>query len=160
MKPTPPELRARRGGSVLVLVLAVTSIVGVIGLSSLMAVRLQHRDVDARSDATQAALLADGALRLVHSQLHANDNWRAEHTHGVWTDDTELASGALRYKLEDEGDDRDADLADSDEDAARLTVRVAVDDAVRLSSIRLAGQSVDSEPPPVVRGSYRRELDR
>lgn len=131
---------ARQHGSVLVLVLAVTSIVGIIGMSSLLAVRLQHRDVQTRTDATHAQLLADTGLQLVHAQLGANPDWRSDHTHNVWSADLPLGSGGtLRYKLTDVGDDNDADLADDDNDPVRLTVRVAHSRAVRLASIRIAG---------------------
>lgn len=131
--------RGRDRGSVLVLVMGVSAIVGVIGLSSLLAVRLQHRDVDARGDATQAAILADGALRVMHARLSETGDWRSTHTSGSWSTDETLGLGAaMRYKLTDEADD---DLSDSDEDAARLTVRVAYGDAVRLASITIAGGS-------------------
>lgn len=130
----------RQRGSVLVLVLGVTSIVGVIGLSSLLAVRLQHRDVQTRADASQAQQLADTGLQLLHARLSANNNWRNEHTHDAWSADESLGDGSqLRYKLRDEGDENDADLADDENDAARLIVRVAHGNAVRLASCQLAG---------------------
>ncbi|MEM7624243.1 MAG: carbohydrate binding domain-containing protein [Planctomycetota bacterium] len=130
---------SRQRGSVLILVLGVSAIVGVIGLSSLLAVRLQHRDVDARADAAQAAILADSALAVVHAQLSADPDWRSAHTHDTWSSPTNLGNGAMRYKLVDEGNDNDGDLADSDDDPARLVVRVAYGDAVRLASIQLGG---------------------
>jgi len=133
----PGGRRVRQRGSVLVLVLGVTSIVGVIGLSSLLAVRLQHRDVQSRADAAQAQQLADGALQLLHARLSGDANWRINHTHDTWTADESLGSGCtLRYKLQDETDN---DLADSNRDDARLTVRVACGNAVRLASIQLGG---------------------
>ncbi|MEL7087902.1 MAG: carbohydrate binding domain-containing protein [Planctomycetota bacterium] len=129
--------RTRAHGSVLVLVMGVSAIVGVIGLSSLLAVRMQHRDVDGRADATQAAILADGALRIVHARLSNDDDWRSAHTSGVWSAAETLgADAAMRYRLTDE---RDGDLADREDDPARLTVRIAHGDAVRLASIQIAG---------------------
>lgn len=123
----------------LVLVLGVSAIVGVIGLSSLLAVRLQHRDAEVRADATQAAILADSGLKVVHAQLSAQSDWRTTHTHDTWNGPTNLGNGAMSYKLVDEGDDNDGDLADDQDDPARLIVRVAFGDAVRLASIQLAG---------------------
>jgi hypothetical protein len=122
---------------VLVLVLGVTAFVGVIGLSSLLAVRLEHRDAQARADAAQAQQFADGALQLIHARLSADDGWRSRHTHDAWTADEALAPAAtLRYRLTDL---TDADLADDAHDPARLTVRVAHGRAVRLASIEFAG---------------------
>lgn len=132
-----PAKLARQRGSVLVLVLGVTSIVGVIGLSSLLAVRLQHRDVQSRADAAQAQQLADGALQLIHTRLSEDLDWRTAHTHDTWTTDEIIGEGStLRYKLQDSDD---TDLADDDNDAARLFIRVAHGEAVRLASIELAG---------------------
>lgn len=117
--------------------MGVSAIVGVIGLSSLTAVRLQHRDVDARADATQAAILADSALRVVHARLSTEDAWRSTHTHDTWSTEESLGTDAvLRYKLADESD---SDLADNSDDPARLTVRVVYGDAVRLASIQVGG---------------------
>lgn len=132
-----PAKLARQRGSVLVLVLGVTSIVGVIGLSSLLAVRLQHRDVQSRADAAQAQQLADGALQLIHTRLSEDLDWRTAHTHDTWTTDEIIGEGStLRYKLQDSDD---TDLADNEADPARLVVRVAHGDAVRLASIELGG---------------------
>lgn len=125
----------RQRGSVLVLVLGVTSIVGVIGLSSLLAVRLQHRDVQSRADATQAQAFADSALQLIHTRLGEDPDWRTNHTHDTWSDDELLSrDSTLRYKLRDEDD---GDLADNETDPVRLVVRVAHGEAVRLASIQL-----------------------
>lgn len=144
--------RARQRGSVLVLVLGVTSIVGVIGLSALLAVRLQHADVRDRADAVAAQHLADGALQLVHTRLNQDSAWRTNHTHDTWTDAEVIGKDSfLRYKLIDQ---EDTDLADNTEDPLRLLIRVKHGDAVRLVSQSFTGTS-----PSPVRGSYRRELD-
>ncbi len=150
-RPRPKVHRdARRRGSVLVLVLGVTSIVGVIGLSSLLAVRLQHRDVQSRADAAQAQQLADGVLQLLHARLSDDEDWRTAHTHDTWTADESLGLGStLRYKLQDEDD---ADLADDNSDHARLVVRVAHGNAVRLASIQLGGGGVMLGPELVTNG--------
>ncbi|MEM9881350.1 MAG: hypothetical protein AAF800_00340 [Planctomycetota bacterium] len=147
----PPPNRDR--GTVLVLVLAVTSMVGVIGLSSLLATRIEHRGVRDRADAAHAQRLADGALQLLHARLDGDPDWRTDHTHDTWSADETLdADTTLRYRLADEAD---GDLADEPDDPARLTVRVTHGRAVRLVSVLVGGGSgLD-----VVRGSYRRELD-
>ncbi|MEO1236935.1 MAG: hypothetical protein AAFX76_09130, partial [Planctomycetota bacterium] len=126
----------RDAGSALVLVLGVSSIVGLIGLSSMLAVRLQHADVRSRGDALRAQQLADSALRVVHMRLGDDPDWRSSHTHGAWTEDEPFAAGTLRYRLADTGD---TDLDDDPDDHARLTVRVALGDAVRLVSVELGG---------------------
>ncbi|MBB6429260.1 hypothetical protein [Algisphaera agarilytica] len=145
---------ARQRGSALVLVLAVSSIVGVIGLSALMAVRLQNTDIETRADAVQAQQFADSMLRVIHTRLTNNSSWRTTHTHDTWTSNEVIAQGGfMRYVIRDEGD---SDLADADTDPARLVVRVKYGDAVRLASLQISGVT----PTEVIRGSYRRELDQ
>lgn len=149
----PADAPQRNRGTVLVLVLAVTSMVGVIGLSSLLATRLEHRGVRARADAAQAQRLADGALQLIHTRLGDDADWRSTHTHDVWSADETLdVDTTMRYRLRDEDD---ADLSDDPDGWARLTVRVAHGASVRLVSVRVRGGG----PIEVARGSYRRELD-
>lgn len=133
-----PQTRsARQRGTALVLVLGVTSIVGVIGMSSLLAVRLQHRDVQSRADAVAAQQFADSLLQVVHTRLSEDSFWRTNHTHDVWSADEAIAvGGTFRYTLRDESDGY---LADDSNDPARLVVRVAFGDAVRLASVELGG---------------------
>ncbi len=138
---TTPRPAARQRGSVLVLVLGVTAIVGVIGLSSLLAVRVQHRGVQLRLDAAQGQLAADTGLQLIHARLSTDADWRAGRPHDQWSA-VEIWDPRItvHYKLLDEGPDNDADLADDESDPARLVVRAACGQAVRLASIQLAGE--------------------
>ncbi|MEM6854798.1 MAG: hypothetical protein AAF593_10365 [Planctomycetota bacterium] len=143
---------SRQRGSVLVLVLGVTSIVGVIGLSSLLVVRLQNRDVQSRADAAQAQQFADGVLQLIHTRLADDPDWRSTYQHDVWTADEALADGyVFRFKLEDE---TDTDLADDPDDAMKLLARVENGQAVRLISHRFIG----STPVPT-HGGYQQEVE-
>ncbi|MEM8738728.1 MAG: carbohydrate binding domain-containing protein [Planctomycetota bacterium] len=123
------------------LVLGVSAIVGVIGFSSLLAVRVQHRWTAARTDALQAQLLADSALQILYTRLADDPAWRDHHTHAQWSSDEPLAEGTLRYRLLDLSAAQDEDLSDDPEDCARLVVRVGVGKAVRLASVAL-----DSRP--------------
>ncbi len=115
------------------LVLAVTSLVGLIGLSSLAAVRVQHAGSRGRNEAVAAQHLADAALRLAHARLTADVKWRTAYTHGTWTADEPLGRGTVRFRLTDEAD---GDLAD-DDGPVRITARAAVGGAVRLVSVEL-----------------------
>lgn len=143
---------ARQRGSVLVLVLGVTLIVGVIGLSSLWAVRLAHADVQLRSDAAQAQHYADSAIPLIHTRLSEDSNWRTRYTHDTWSSAEIIGQNStLRFKLLD---DQDADLANNMDDDARLLVRVMHGNAVRLVSHSFSGNI-----PNPQRGSYQQALD-
>ena len=133
--------RRRCGGTVLVLVLAVGSIVGIIGLSSMLAIRVQHRAVQLREDAARAQLAADSALHVIHTRLSTDGGWRSGHVHGQWSAAEDWGRGlSVAYRLLDEGPDADADLADDEADPARLVVRVTRGQAVRLASVRVGGE--------------------
>ncbi|MEM7624242.1 MAG: hypothetical protein AAF333_01300 [Planctomycetota bacterium] len=150
--------RARQQGSIYVVVMAVTSIVGVVGLSSLLAVRIEHRDVLVRADATQAQALVDSGLHVIHARLSDDADWRSRHADNAWSSTEAFGNGALDYKLIDE----DGVLADDPDDPARLIVRVAFGDAVRLASVLIGGEADRGDPTdplPVVRGSYRKEIN-
>ena len=124
----------------LILVLAVGSIVGIIGLSSLLAVRVQHRAVQLRLDAARAQIAADTGLHLIHARLSQNTNWRRDHTHDAFSAAEDWGQGlTVSYKLQDASTEGDADLADDENDPARLVVRAACGDAVRLASVQLGG---------------------
>ncbi len=125
-------LRAR--GSVYVLVLGVTAIVGIIGMSALLAVRLEHRGVAGRADAAQAQQLANAALQIVHARLAADPGWRNAHTSGQWSAYENIDGiGRFRFKLADEDD---ADPSNH-EAPVRLTAQAQVGRATRLVSVAL-----------------------
>lgn len=135
-RPTCAARRARQRGSAFVLVIAVTSIVGIIGMAGLMVVRVQHRGVRGRADATQAQALADAALQLIHRRIADDDAWRDDHEHDTWSSAEALGSGTFIYKFVDEDD---GDLADDDRDKVRLYTQATVGDSVRLVSVSLQG---------------------
>lgn len=138
--------QGRRRGSAFVLVIAVTSIVGIIGMAGLMAVRVQHRGVRGRADATQAQALADAALQLIHLRIADDDGWRDDHEHDKWSSPEAIGTGTFIYKFVDESD---GDLDDDDLDVVRLYVQATYGDAVRLVSVSLQG--LDEVGPNLLR---------
>ncbi len=131
--------RARRRGSVYLLVLGVSSIVMVIGLSALAAVRVQHRGSTDQTHAAQAQALADAGLQLALERLAHNAAWRTDFTHDQWGNWEALGdgNGGLMIKLIDLDD---TNLADNDQDPFRLVIRATRGDAVRLVSVEVQAQ--------------------
>ncbi len=125
---------ARQRGSVYLLVLGVCSIILVIGLSAMAAVRIQHRGTILREDAAQAQQLADAGLQIVFARLTADPDWRTNETHDAWSTLETTGAGFFQYKLVDQND---TDLSDDDNDPARLYIRATHGDAVRLASVQL-----------------------
>ena len=150
-----PRPAHRHRGSVLVLVLGVTSLVGVIGLSGILAVRLQHRDVQLRADAAQARHLADAALQIVYQQLVADPNWRNDEAAFQWSDSQTLAGGHFRFRLtlpsasSHDHDDHEVEAPSPSEidpdQPLTLLIRATFGQAVRLVSIDLGPAQLGPE---------------
>ncbi len=101
----PPSARSRAGarrGSVYLIVLSVSMIVLVIGLSGLMVSRIEQRSASAVSDMTQARLLALAAIEIGMFLIDANPlGWRESFAADVLPDDMPLGNGRFTIKVAD-----------------------------------------------------------
>ena len=100
----PPWARSRaaaRRGSVYLIVLSVSMIVLVIGLSGLMVSRIEQRSASAVSDMTQARLLALAAIEMGMFLMEADPNWRETFKAGVLPTDMPLGNGTLTLEAAD-----------------------------------------------------------
>ncbi len=105
----PPSARSRAGarrGSVYLLVLSVSMIVLVIGLSGLMVSRIEQRSASAVSDMTQARLHALAAVEMGMFRIEANPtNWRLTFDNGGGLPtDMPLGNGTLTLQAVDPAD--------------------------------------------------------
>jgi hypothetical protein len=76
-QPTHPRIDPRERGSVYILVLGASMLVAAIGISSLMAVRVQRRTITITADQIQAREMArTGVDRLMHAVEGAPNSWR------------------------------------------------------------------------------------
>jgi hypothetical protein len=105
-------------GTAYVLVLASALLVMILGLGSLLAVRVQRRTVELGLDATDARLAAQSALSIGLIHVAQDPNWRSTWSSGTWIANKALGTATFSLKGEDPGDN---DLGDSDEDALILT---------------------------------------
>lgn len=102
--------RYRRRGSIYLAVMAYASLMTVIGLSVLLAVRIKWRTAESEIDLRQARLHARSAIELGMWMINDNPNWRTELPNGVWFQDRSIGAGT--YTVEGT-DPNDADLANS-----------------------------------------------
>ena len=123
----------KRRGSTYIMVLASSMIVTVIGLASLLAIRVQRRTMQMTNDAAEARLCAQAAVEL--GLLYVKDqNWRSTWTNGTWLSNQPLGSGSFSL----EGiDPRDSHLADSLYDPVILTGSGTKGTAVHKTQITL-----------------------
>ncbi len=103
MRPSSARSRAgARRGSVYLLVLSVSMIVLVIGLSGLMVSRIEQRSASAVSDMTQARLHALAAIEMGMFLIEANPlSWRESFKVGVLPTDMPVGNGTLTLKAAD-----------------------------------------------------------
>lgn len=113
MRPHSARSRApARRGSVYLLVLGVSMIVLVIGLSGLMVSRIEQRSASAVSDMTQARLHALAAVEMGMFIMEADPlNWRETFNAGVLPTDMPLGNGAFTLQAVDPVDNNLTDIA-------------------------------------------------
>jgi len=103
----------RAAGATYIIVLSSAVIVTVIGLSALLAVRVQRQAAEAGTDMVDARLYAEAAVDWGLLAIRQNDTWRTTFPNGVWIADRPVGQGAFTL----EGiDPEDGDLTDSPTD--------------------------------------------
>ena len=98
-RPAPARpARARRAGSVYLLVLATTTLVAVLGISGLMAARLERVGTTLGADAAAAGALAHAGLAAAAHRLGHDAAWAAAPGTG-WTTPLTLGEGAYSIRV-------------------------------------------------------------
>ena len=127
-----PRSTLRRRGTAYLLVLAVTSMLVALGVTSVMVGRIDVQSQRLEHDQAQARLIALGAIELVRYNLENTNTWRSGHPHDTWLDPVDAGVGTYQYKLVDE---TDRDLTDDLDDPVRLYVMAGSGDATRVYSV-------------------------
>lgn len=136
MPATETVRHASRRGSIYLAVLAAAAIISVVGVSSLLAMRVLNRANNLTSELSDARLLAQSGVNVTLQWMRADDTWRTDRPNGVWETDMPLGDGTVTIEVCDPDDD---DLDDSPYDP--VTIRVT---AVRGDSRHML--EVDAEP--------------
>lgn len=85
----------RHRGSVYLHVLASSLLVTILGMGSLLAVRLQMRSAQLARDCAQARVCATSAIELGLLYIRQDPNWRDTWHNGTWIQDKTLGAGKL-----------------------------------------------------------------
>ncbi|CAN5703519.1 hypothetical protein BH09PLA1_BH09PLA1_08110 [soil metagenome] len=111
---------ARRAprGTVYALVLMVSMLVTVIGISALAAVRVQLRAANLSSDIDDARLYAQSAVELTKQWIYADANWRTNRRSGAWATGMAIGGGTFSVSVTDP---LDGDLSNSPMDPLVIT---------------------------------------
>lgn len=97
-----PRARARQGGGVYLLVLATSSLVAIVGISGLLAARLERGATELEADAVVAASIASAGLVAARAQLGLGPAAPAGGT--AWGPEVALGEGAYRLRVTALGD--------------------------------------------------------
>ena len=108
----------RRRATMYVLVVGCAALAAVIGISALMALRIERRGAESANDMAEARLYAQSAIELAMQRLAVDPNWRTSRANGAWETDRVLGAGTYSTTLVDA---EDGDLDDSPGDAVVLT---------------------------------------
>ena len=155
MRPRSARSRApARRGSVYLIVLSVSMIVLVIGLSGLMVSRIEQRSASAVSDMTQARLHALAAIEMGMFLIDADPlGWRASFDAGVLPTDMPLGNGTLTLQA---ADPVDGDLTNNETDPVLFT-GIGIDGGARHKlqvTITFTGGVAEFQP-----GSWKQVVD-
>ena len=110
--------RHHRRATAYLVVLGTTMLVTVIGLSALLAVRIQQRSARLEGDFAEARFLARSAIEMGGLWISQDEEWRASRGGGVWADHQALGDGEFSLAVTDPDD---GDLTDSETDPVTLT---------------------------------------
>ena len=129
--------RSRRRGSIYPAVLAYASLVTIIGLSALLALRSQRRASEGENDLSQARLHARSAIELGLWVLENDTGWRSERSSGIWLKDRPIGGGTYSLAVVDPNDN---DLANSDLEPVVLTGTGVHGSALHKTEVRFGPQ--------------------
>jgi len=109
--------RVRQRGSVYLTVIGASAIVMIIGVSAIMAVRVQGRTVALNSDVIAARNHAQSAIEWGRLMIARDDQWRTTRGAGVWLADMPIGDGSMSLTVLDPVDEN---IANSKYDRVRL----------------------------------------
>ncbi|MCH7873331.1 MAG: hypothetical protein IID33_16670 [Planctomycetes bacterium] len=107
----------RRRGSIYVAVLGSSMLVTVVGLSALMATRIERRGAQDAGDLAKARFHARTGIEMGLFRIGADANWRANRTNGLWETGKPVGTGSYTLSGVDPGD---GDLNDDEREPLRL----------------------------------------
>ncbi len=138
-----------RGGTYL-LVLAMGTLLTVIGLSIGVAGRIATRTTSAERDWSEAGVLAQSGAELALATISAESKWRELRPCDDWNPVVTIGNGHVKWKLKDPGDN---DLSNNPSDPVLVSGEATVGAAARRFSV-LASPGVARALPVLSTGLY------
>lgn len=129
------RMRLRRRGNMYVTVLMTATLVTVIGLSALMAARVNLRAAQTTNGIAESRLHARSAVEIALEIMNTTTTWRSTYTNNVWTAEQSIGPiGSLAFKVVDIVD---GNLTNDLSHAVKLYGRGKVGETVRVYSVQV-----------------------
>jgi len=136
MGPAPASRnRRRRRGSAYIIILGSAMIVTVIGLSAIVATRIQIRNANWISDIVKARTCSQTGVQWALLKISTDPDWRTHYPNGQWVTGRGIDDGTFRVWVTDASD---GDLTDSQYDGVTVKVAGYTGDARQLIQLELA----------------------
>lgn len=148
-----PTHTARRRGGVYVLVLGVSTMLGVVGLSAVVLARTNTREVVLERDLASASVLARSAVQLACARINADSAWRTTYISGTNITGIPLGAGQVNFRIVDEIDNN---LSNNATQPVRVFGTARVGAAQRTYSVQL--EPTPPEPLEVLRSPVHSNL--
>jgi hypothetical protein len=133
--------RARRTGSVYVLVLGAGTLLAVVGVSLLAITQISVRTAGADDDVAEASVLAESAVEYALAKMNADSNWRTTYSSNVEVTPRNFGRGKISFRMVDEAD---GNLSNNTTDSIRLYGIGRAGKATRVYSILCSSRALTS----------------
>lgn len=101
---SPPSPRRPRSGTIYLVVLGASLIVGALAYGGIVVTRHRQRVAAETTDAAEARRNAESGIDLARLWIRQDSNWRATRPQGAWVTDFPLASGTVTIEATDPTD--------------------------------------------------------
>ncbi|MFN3166848.1 MAG: hypothetical protein ACE37H_07270 [Phycisphaeraceae bacterium] len=124
--------RASQRGTAYLLVLGITTMLVVFGITSAMIGRVTVEQAALNEDLAIARLAAEVGIDIMHKRIEGDTAWRGTTSNGDWSGSQPIADAKVYFKFVDEFD---GNLANDNTQPFRLYAKAEVGDAVRVYSV-------------------------
>ena len=139
------SLAGRRRGGIYIAVMVAVLMVTLIGLSGLIASRIDRRAATANEDALRARFHARSYAEIVLQRLQSDSSWRSNYVNNTWSALENYDGCRARFKLVDE---TDGDLADDSTEQFRVQTEAKFGSATRAMSMTVQPPAAGSGGSP------------
>lgn len=122
-----------RPGSAYVAVLGAATVLAVMGLGAMAAMRAQRASILLQHQTREARFLAESGVQLAMQWIAADANWRVNRPNGVWASDVPLGRGRLTIAVTDPVD---GNLANRPTDPLIIQATAQVGQATQIVEVR------------------------